>query len=57
LKVIEAYGPERFLLSELVDWMYDVMDKSNEYWNYKRVDMRIVITPMIKVSGLLFKPR
>jgi hypothetical protein len=30
--------------------MFDVMDKYNQNWGYRRVDMRIYITPLIKVS-------
>jgi len=43
----EAYGPERFLLADLVDWMHEVMHKSPEDWGYKRTDIRLDIKPLV----------
>jgi len=43
----EAYGPERFLLGDLIDWMHEVMHKTPEDYNYARTDMRWDIKPMI----------
>jgi len=43
----EAYGPERFLLADLVDWMHEVMHKSPEDWGYKRTDIRLDFKPLV----------
>jgi len=51
-KVYEAYGPDRFLLSDLMDWMHDVMDKDYEDWHYTRSDLRLFFIPFIKGYAL-----
>jgi len=45
--IYEAYGPERFLLGDLMDWMHEVMHKTPEDYNYGRTDMRWDIKPII----------
>lgn len=47
-KIYEAYGPDRILLADLMDWMHDVMDKYNEDWEYRRVDLRFHFAPVLK---------
>ncbi|KAL1500964.1 hypothetical protein ABEB36_006374 [Hypothenemus hampei] len=39
-KIYQAVGPKRYLLSELVDYIYRVTQRDNEDWGYKRYDMR-----------------
>jgi len=43
----EAYGPERFLLADLVDWMHEVMHKSPEDWGYKRTNILFDFKPLV----------
>ncbi|GLH04917.1 Uncharacterized protein GBIM_10576 [Gryllus bimaculatus] len=38
-KVYQAVGPKRYLLSELVDWMYRIIRRDGK-WDYLRYDMR-----------------
>lgn len=48
----EAYGPERFLLSDLIDWMHEVMHKTPEDWSYRRTDIRFDIKPLVMCAIL-----
>merc|ERR1739844_561252 len=48
----EAYGPERFLLSDLIDWMHEVMHKTPEDWSYRRTDIRWDIKPLVMCAIL-----
>jgi len=43
----EAYGPERFLLGDLMDWMHEVMHKTEEDYNYQRIDLRTDFRPWL----------
>lgn len=49
-KVIQAVGPRRYQLSELVDWFHRVMRKSEKGWGYKRYDLRWDPTFKLKVA-------
>ena len=44
--------PDRFLLSDLMDWMHEVMDKDEIDWRYSRSDLRIDFVPFIKGYAL-----
>ena len=44
---IEALGPDRFLLGDLMDWMHEVMHKDPDVWGYRRTDLRWDIRPLI----------
>ena len=44
--------PDRFLLSDLVDWMFEVMHKNPLDWGYKRTDLRLDILPLINCAVL-----
>lgn len=52
----EAYGPERFLLSDLIDWMHEVMHKTPEDYNYTRTDLRLDIKPLLLCALLQYLP-
>ena len=53
---IYIHRPERFLLGDLVDWMFEVMDKTPEDWNYRRNDLRHDIKPLILHALLQYLP-
>lgn len=38
-KIYEAMGPNKYLQSDLMDWMHEVMHKDAEDYGYKRVDL------------------
>ena len=38
-KIFDAHGPETFILSELLDWMHDVMSKDYEDYDYFRREL------------------
>ena len=44
--------PDRFLLSDLMDWMHEVMDKDAVDWRYSRSDLRIFFIPFLKGYAL-----
>ena len=46
------YRPERFLLSDLMDWMHEVMHKTPEDWSYRRSDIRWDIKPLVMCAIL-----
>ncbi len=56
-KIYQAVGPRRYLLRDLVDWMYLVMRKDDD-WGYTRVDSRfdpvlwakVRLTELVQVS-------
>lgn len=48
-KIIQAVGPKRYLLSDLVDWFFRVM-RRDEKWGYLRYDMRFDPLFMARVS-------
>jgi len=48
----EAYGPERFLLADLIDWMHEVMHKTPEDYNYARSDLFLDPKPLILCAVL-----
>lgn len=52
----EAYGPERFLMADLMDWMHEVMHKTPEDFNYARSDLRFDIKPLIACAILQNMP-
>ncbi len=39
-QIIEAMGPEQYVLGDLMDWMHEVMHKDPVEYNYKRTDLR-----------------
>lgn len=39
-KIYQGVGPQRYLLSEIVDYMHRVMQKDEKDWGYKRYDMK-----------------
>ena len=43
----EFYGPQQFLLSELVDWMHYKSGRDYD-WGYRRTDLRFSPLPFIK---------
>ena len=47
LKLTFKFSPDRFLLSDLTDWMHEVMDKDYQDWKYTRSDLRTNIYPFI----------
>lgn len=48
-KIYQGVGPRRYLLSELVDYMYRVMRKDGE-WGFKRYNMRYDPTFFLRVK-------
>ncbi|XP_055536106.1 NADH dehydrogenase [ubiquinone] 1 alpha subcomplex subunit 9, mitochondrial [Wyeomyia smithii] len=48
-KTYQAVGPRRYKLSELVDWFYREMRKDEDWWGYRRYDLRYDPTFMMKV--------
>jgi len=55
-RTYEAYGPDRFLLSDLIDWMHEVMHKTPEDYNYARTDLRFDIKPLVLCALLQYLP-
>ncbi|XP_050313048.1 NADH dehydrogenase [ubiquinone] 1 alpha subcomplex subunit 9, mitochondrial [Anthonomus grandis grandis] len=49
-KIYQAYGPKRYLLSELVDYFYRITQKGNEQWGFKRYNMKYDLLFKLKVS-------
>lgn len=49
-KIYQGVGPEQFLLSDLVDYMYELMQKKG-VWGYKRTDLRF--DPLSQVKTLI----
>jgi len=49
-KVFQAVGPRRYQLSELVDWFHRVMRKDENWWGYRRYDLRYDPTFKLKVA-------
>ncbi|ERL95049.1 NADH dehydrogenase [ubiquinone] 1 alpha subcomplex subunit 9, mitochondrial [Dendroctonus ponderosae] len=39
-KIFQAVGPKRYLLSELVDYIYRVTHRDRDNWGYRRYDMK-----------------
>lgn len=39
-KIYQGVGPHRYLLSELIDYMYRVMNRDETDWGYRRYDMK-----------------
>lgn len=39
--VYEAYGPHKYLQSEIVDWMHEITQRDPRDWGYKRTDLRL----------------
>lgn len=39
-KIYQGVGPHRYLLSEIIDYMYRVMQKDDKYWGYIRYNMK-----------------
>lgn len=39
-KIYQGVGPNRYLLSEIIDYMYRVMQKDERDWGFKRYDMK-----------------
>lgn len=52
----EAVGPDRFLLGDLIDWMFEVMHKTPEDWSYERTDLRIDVKPLVLSAILQYLP-
>ena len=50
--IITYFRPERFLLADLIDWMHEVMHKTEEDYNYHRTDLRFDIKPIIACAIL-----
>ena len=48
--------PDRFLLGDLIDWMFEVMHKTPEDYNYERTDLRIDFKPLILAAILQYFP-
>ncbi|XP_040568149.1 NADH dehydrogenase [ubiquinone] 1 alpha subcomplex subunit 9, mitochondrial [Lepeophtheirus salmonis] len=49
----EAYGPEIYKLSDIVDWMYYYMNKDAANWDYRRSDLRF--DPTVFAKALFFQ--
>uniref|UniRef100_C1C376 NADH dehydrogenase [ubiquinone] 1 alpha subcomplex subunit 9, mitochondrial n=1 Tax=Caligus clemensi TaxID=344056 RepID=C1C376_CALCM len=49
----EAYGPEFHKLSDIVDWMYYYINKDEEYFGYRRTDLRF--DPSIFAKAMLLQ--
>merc|ERR1712096_224536 len=54
--IYEAVGPDRYLLGDLIDWMFEVMHKTPEDWNYRRTDLRVDMKPLILYAILQYLP-
>lgn len=39
-KIYQGVGPHRYLLSDIIDYMYRVMQKDDKYWGYIRYNMK-----------------
>jgi hypothetical protein len=52
----EAMGPERFLLSDLMDWMHEVMHKDPVDFRYKRNDLRFSPVTFVKAMMCSMSP-
>lgn len=39
-KIYQGVGPHRYQLSEIIDYMYRVMNRDGSDWGYKRYDMK-----------------
>ncbi|XP_022902038.1 NADH dehydrogenase [ubiquinone] 1 alpha subcomplex subunit 9, mitochondrial [Onthophagus taurus] len=61
-KIYQAVGPKRYYLSDLVDWMYSLMRKSDDRRGYFRYDqrfdpsfaMKVTLTNLVSPSWPLF---
>lgn len=47
-KIYQGVGPHRYLLSEIIDYMYRVMQKDEKDWGYKRYDLKYDPTFLIR---------
>ncbi|XP_058840078.1 NADH dehydrogenase [ubiquinone] 1 alpha subcomplex subunit 9, mitochondrial-like [Topomyia yanbarensis] len=48
-KTYQAVGPRRYKLSDLVDWFHREMRKDQDWWGYRRYDLRYDPTFMMRV--------
>jgi len=55
-KIYEATGPERYLLYDLVEYMYTIMDIDYEYMQFKIQDLRFNPIPFVKAGVLTNLP-
>ena len=55
-QIFEAMGPDQFLQADLIDWMHEVMYKTDPEWGYTRTDLRFMLTPWMKTAFGNFTP-
>lgn len=48
-KIYQGVGPHRYLLSEIIDYMYRCMNKDEKSWGFKRYEMTYDPTFMLRV--------